>query len=72
MSEGMLYGWVCVSSDVGERWLGRSLALALWARERKSERISGAWGLVPIRGSDGRSGGEFGPESISSFVSTMS
>ena len=30
MSEGMLYGWVCVRSGVGERWLGLPLVLALW------------------------------------------
>lgn len=30
VSEGMLYGWVCVRSDVWERWLGRPQALAVW------------------------------------------
>ena len=37
MSEGMLYGLVCVRSDVGERWLGRPPALAVWGA------VGGGW-----------------------------
>ena len=52
MSEGMLYGWVCVRSDVGERWLGRPQALAVWGA------VGGGW--VGVWGSGWGGGGDTG------------